>query len=570
MLQKLKITIFSLCLVGIVISAHAAKVDDFIPSDSFVYLKLRDIDEVYAEIELSENWEKMEMLLTNAIPEMQEIDQGMDAFQTLFRTSLPEFIETVGYQTGFAMWEQEVADIKVETIVPQGQDVEVKVKQVADINAGIVVHSGGNLSELQRFTKIITGMIGMTEGKLTLDAGEHLKVKYNTLELPDMFITYGFVSEFLVVGIGENGFEKLIDTYRKKAPAIQKNSAYTNVSKKFDEGQVTAFVNTQMALPLMEDIDAAAQKELQIFKTVFAQLNLLEAGPMLQIRTEFTPNSPDSKVSLFLKEGTELATLKGLSGEENLFVAASPALLEGVWQIVRDELNNNAADEVYAFISFLEEILNLNLEEDIIAGLTGELALSVDNFAQFDPDALDALNINLEGTLEIDAVGVETNGGLIFSPNNPSKWNQIGNSLSNLQNTSVSQTEYNGTTVSEFSSNIYYGKKDGLFFLGFSEEQMRAIADGLQVKKKPAYLKQLPKTPTMFVQLNLPEALELSAGAPPADMLIATPEEIQPLLAWVSVKENEAVLEAALSEKETPIEVLAKLAPFILWSMGNR
>ena len=214
MIQKLKITILSLCLIGIVISAHAAKVDDFIPSDSFVYLKLQDIDEVYAEIELSENWEKMQTLLTTNVPETQEINQGLDAFKTLFGTSIPEFIETVGYQTGFAMWGQALEDTK----------------------AGIVVHSGGNLGELQRFTKIITGMIGMSEGRLTLNAGEHLKVKYSTLEIQDLLIAYGFVSEFLVVGIGENGFQKLIDTYRKKHPAIQKDDVYKNVSKKFDAG----------------------------------------------------------------------------------------------------------------------------------------------------------------------------------------------------------------------------------------------------------------------------------------------------------------------------------------------
>ena len=36
------------------------------------------------------------------------------------------------------------------------------------------------------------------------------------------------------------------------------------------------------------------------------------------------------------------------------------------------------------------------------------------------------------------------------------KWNQLGNSLSNLQNVSVSQTDYNGITVSEVASNIHH------------------------------------------------------------------------------------------------------------------
>ena len=91
---------------------------------------------------------------------------------------------------------------------------------------------GGNLAELQRLIKILTGFMGMSGGRLTLDAGEHRKVKYNTLQMPDVLLTYGFVGDFLVVGIGKNSFEKLIDTYRKKSESILKNESYTAVSKK--------------------------------------------------------------------------------------------------------------------------------------------------------------------------------------------------------------------------------------------------------------------------------------------------------------------------------------------------
>lgn len=537
-----------LCLVSISFSANAAKVGDCIPRDSFIYLQLQDLDAIYAEIEMSENWGKVLSLLTNASPEVAELNQGMTMALGMFGTDLSGLIETIGYQTGFAMWENGDSNIQ----------------------AGIVVHSGGNMGELQRFTKIVTGMMGMSAGTLKPDAGEYRKVQYSILELPQQSISYGFVSESLVVGIGEGSFETLIDTYKNRTFSLGKNKEFAKAYKKLGAGQVVGYVNVQQALPLIQELNVGQRRQLAVFETLFVHLNVLEVGHALEIYAQFNPSLSDNEIRLFLKEGTQLRTLNGLSGDEDLFVAAAPVLLEGVWQIVRTELDEKATSETYAFISFLEGMLNLNLEEDVIAGLTGEIALSVSDLMQFDPEALEGLYISFDGAFEIDAAAVETHGGLIFNSRNPLKWNQLGNSVSNLQNASVSQTDYKGTAVSAFASNIYYGNADGLFCLSFSEEQMYALVDGIKQKKKPSYLKQLPKTPTAVVQLNLARLLESTNGAPPADMLLVTSQEISPLLAWVSVKENEAVLEATLSEKETPLEVLAKLAPFIVWSMNNQ
>ena len=202
-----------------------------------------------------------------------------------------------------------------------------------------------------------------------------------------------------------------------------------------------------------------------------------------------------------------------------------------------------------------------------MTGLTGELALSVPDLTRFDPEALSGFRFEFDSAIEFDAGELETNGGIIFNPSNRMKWGQVGNSLSNLQNASVSQTDYKGTTVSEFATNIYYCEIDGLFLLGFSEDQVCALIDEVKQKKKPSYLKQLPKTSTAFAQLNLARALEMEKGSPPADKLLVVSKEIPRLLAWLSVEDDVALLEITLSEKETPIEMLAKLVPFLLWNM---
>ncbi|MDE0086965.1 MAG: DUF3352 domain-containing protein, partial [Candidatus Poribacteria bacterium] len=504
-LYKLFIPIF--LITGIPIFADAAKVTDFIPKESVVYIQLNDFDEIYNEIQVSEDWEQtLDHVLDES--DLQEIQQGMLAAEAIIGTDLFGIIDTVGYQTGFAMW-----DVGINSI-----------------RGGIVVHSGGNLAKLQRLTKILTGAMGLSGGTLKPNAGEHRKVKYDTLQMPGVLFNYGFVGDFLVVGIGENSFEKLIDTYRKKSLSIEKNESYSKASKKYEMGQVTGFINVSGLLPLLQGLSDIERTQLQTFKTVFAQLNLLEVAPLFQFYTEFDSTLPESRIGPFLKEGDELEILKSLSGKEDLFIAISPTILETVWELIHTEIENTETDDVYAFITLLEGILNLDFEDDVVAGLTGELALSVDDLTLFEPDDLESLDID-ENTFQIDAGNVYTHGSLIFIPKNPGKWEQIGNSLSNLQNTSVSKTDYKGATVSEFGSNIYYAERDGLSLLSFSEEQMHSIVDTLQEKKKPSYLKRLPKTPLVVLKLNILKLLESIEGVGPIEDDNLKPDEISPLLA---------------------------------------
>ncbi|RKU11245.1 hypothetical protein C6503_18915 [Candidatus Poribacteria bacterium] len=549
MKSTLKVTTVFLLFVGIVFSANAANVKDFMPKESILYLQLEDVDAVYGEIEVSENWEKTLALLSDVVPNWQDIQQQIVMVQGVLSTDLLSFVETVGYQTALAVWLD-------ETNSPQ---------------VGLAIHSGGNLGELQRFTKIVEGLIGISGGNtLRLDAGVYQRVHYNAMEMDNSIVKYGFVDEFLVLGAGEGAFEKVMDTYRKDAPSIRENQEFTEISKKVGAGVAVVFVDIPNALPLVNDLDEVNRKRFAIFQSLYARLNLLETESFFQASVRFNPDLPDNEIGLFLKKGTALKTQKALSDQDDLFVAIAPNILESVWELVRTEMEKNATGEMYAAISFLEELLNLNLEEDVMTGLTGELALSVPDFTMFDPQAVDNLNLEFDGTFVLDAGGVETDGAIIFSPSHQMKWNQIGNSLSNLQNASISQTDYNGTTVSGFASSIYYSKLNDLFLMGFSEEQVCMLIDAIKKNKKPSYLKQVPKTPAVFAQLNLARVLETAGGGtPPADKVIVSSEEIAPLFTWISVEEDEVLFEVVLSVEDTPLEVLAKLTPFYIWSMEN-
>ena len=520
--------------------ANAAEVEDFMPKESILYLKLQDIDEVYGEIEISENWEKALALLPD-MQDWQEMQQGISIFQGMLGTDLLGIIETVGYRTALAIWLEGANGSEIET--------------------GVVIHSGGNLDKLRQLTKLVEGFLGMAgENTLRLNAGVYQRVRYNAIEIPGGIAKYGFVDDFLVIGTGEGSFERLMDTYRTDMPSIQENKELDRALEETGSGEVVLYANLPPILSVMENnIEESLGTRLAIFQSVFGRLNLLETGPFFQVAAQFNPDLPEKEISLFLREGQRLETLNALSVEDDLFVTVAPKVVESMWELVPTD-NADA-------IAFSEGILNLNLEEDIMVGLTGELALSVPDFTRFDPEALSGFIFEFDGTIELDAGDVQTDGGIIFNPKHRMKWNQVGNSISNLQNASVSQTNYKGETVSELSSNIFHSEVDGLFLIGFSEEQVYALIDGIKEKKKPSYLKQLPKTPTAFAQLNLARVLEIENGSPPADKLLVDSNEMALLLAWLSVEGDAALLEVILSDEETPIEMIAKLVPLFLWNM---
>lgn len=540
LMSLLKIYIITLLIVSITYSAEAAKATDFFPKESILYIQINEFNDVYNEITMSDNWKNTVDFLKNE-SNLEEIEQGMKVVQNIIGTNLHGVIETVGYQIGLAMWQRDVDN-------PHG---------------GFVVHSGGNLAELQRLTKILTGAMGMTEGKLSIDAGEHRKIKYDTLQMPDVLFTYGFVGDFLVVGIGEKSFQNMIDTYRKKSESIRKNESYVETLKKIDSDQINLYIDLRRIIPFIEEVDAEARIQFEPFSKVGVGLNLLERGPLFQLYTKFDPNIPESYISRFLKEGKELKTLKGMSGDEDLFIAVAPNIVETTWELVHDALKNDESNDAYAFITFLEGIMNLNFENDFIAGLTGEIALTVDDLPMFNPQAIESLDIDFENTLQIDANNVHTQGGIIFNSANPSKWDKVENSVSNLQNTSVSTTDYKGTDVSVFASNIYYAERDGLSLLSFSEDQMYAMVDGMENKKKMSYLKQVPKKPLAFVKINILKWIKLVDDSLPMDIQEDI-DAIELLLAWITVEDNEVMFEIAFSDKESPIELFIKLLPYII------
>ena len=96
---------------------------------------------------------------------------------------------------------------------------------------------------------------------------------------------------------------------------------------------------------------------------------------------------------------------------------------------------------------------------------------------------------------------------------------------------------------------------------------MYSLVDRITEKEKSKILKHLPKSPLMFVNLNLIKLLQVAQDDIPVENDEEIQQELFPLLAWITVDDNVAMLEVILSDKESPIEVFAKIAPLVIPQM---
>ena len=86
-------TVLSLSLSILIASAtFAAKIEDFIPDDSMVYLAFRDMDEVWETAEESENW-KAALEVPEIKAWIDEVNQGLNILNLVLGNDLQGIIE---------------------------------------------------------------------------------------------------------------------------------------------------------------------------------------------------------------------------------------------------------------------------------------------------------------------------------------------------------------------------------------------------------------------------------------------------------------------------------------------
>ncbi|MDE0423652.1 hypothetical protein F4Y59_06010 [Candidatus Poribacteria bacterium] len=539
------ISIFTVLLGS---ATHAQTIETVIPSDSFLYLKLQNLQECRVAIGSSENW-KAAAGFISAASQWQDIQQLMQA--------LPMF-------TG--------ADIQglIETFL--GSQVAVTVSPgAAGLMVGIVIENSGNQRQAaeQILSQVVTTLSGMAGNPVQPEVGDYQGITYHTAQLNTLELTYGRVDEtLLLVGITPGSFEKMVDTYKTKGRAITENTAYRPVADKFGKSEVFAYVDVETGGPYLKALlPPVVGKQLDAFQTLVYRWDLLKPGGSQQLSGTLKNGGQGTLISLF-QEPSKMQAIQGLSGDEVLFLTVAPSSSQTFWRMLfASERNTTSIDE--SLRSFL-----IPDQTDLLAAVTGELVISADiSFLEKPPN----FNTGLTGG-KIERFKVEfaeTDLGLIFNPASPLKWRALFNGLlEKLSTESPQQFDYKGMTfnTAAISGTLYYGSVNELFVIALSEKQYKSIVDNLLTGNPTSSFKRrledLPANPACLFQLNIEKLLPFveTEGLPWwRPEVIAFTQKVGVLFASLAVGADAASLELTLSPEEKPIDAIARLAPILFF-----
>ena len=539
------ISIFTVLLGS---ATHAQTIETVIPSDSFLYLKLQNLQECRVAIGSSENW-KAAVGFISAASQWQDIQQLMQA--------LPMF-------TG--------ADIQglIETFL--GSQVAVTVSPgAAGLMVGIVIENSGNQRQAaeQILSQVVTTLSGMAGNPVQPEVGDYQVITYHTAQLNTLELTYGRVDEtLLLVGITPGSFEKMVDTYKTKGRAITENTAYRPVADKFGKSEVFAYVDVETGGPYLKALlPPVVGKQLDAFQTLVYRWDLLKPGGSQQLSGTLKNGGQGTLISLF-QEPSKMQAIQGLSGDEVLFLTVAPSSSQTFWRMLfASERNTTSIDE--SLRSFL-----IPDQTDLLAAVTGELVISADiSFLEKPPN----FNTGLTGG-KIERFKVEfaeTDLGLIFNPASPLKWRALFNGLlEKLSTESPQQFDYKGMTfnTAAISGTLYYGSVNELFVIALSEKQYKSIVDNLLTGNPTSSFKRrledLPANPACLFQLNIEKLLPFveTEGLPWwRPEVIAFTQKVGVLFASLAVGADAASLELTLSPEEKPIDAIARLAPILFF-----
>lgn len=537
--------VFTLVLVSTV---HARTIETVIPADSFLYLKLQNLDISREAIEKSDSWKTAAAIITTA-PKWQPVNQFMQTLLVSLDTDIQGFIETF------------LTD-EVALTVSQGAE---------GVMIGLVVQNTDKTQAAeQMFVKLTQNFADMVGSQIPLSKADYQNTHYYTVQINEQEFSYGSVGDLFLIGSPTDSFKKMIDVYKTEKASIIDNPAYLSVGDTHQESEIFAFVDVSMASFYLKSLlPSAINGELEAFDTLVYSWELLRPGGRQRLYGQLNPSRQDTLIS-HLKTDMSTQTTQGLSGTEELFLACPPSTASVLWQAILGTRKD--------FSSAINRFL-FPPPDALQTALAGELCLVIDiSNVKLHSSHLLSYDLNqtqgIVNALKIDFP--ELNVGFIFKPDTPQKWQEVFNQfLKKMTVHSRRQTDYRGITCNAVSipGTLYYGNiavsENEFFLLAFSEQQFKTMINNLLAVTPMGDLQQqlaaFTTPPAGLVQLNLGASVNAAAQDNPwiTPEVVRLTKEIEALLASLVVQEDTAWIEIAHAPDEKGIDVMGKLAPLV-------
>jgi hypothetical protein len=345
---------------------NPGSVMDMIPDDSLAYVSLFNLEAVYQSVIESPEWQ--ELLEIKGIEE--ELDQAKQVLSfgpMLVGISLEDLLNSLGHETVFTF---------------MGMMGPMPV-------AGLIANPGAHMEQLEYAVEQLATLPTLT-GQFMLEEKEYRDVPHTVIGNKDFKVKYGFVDNFLLAGVA-GGFEKLVDFYKDGGRAIKDTPNFQFMQQKVSlSSNICLYADAERAAPLLEMFAGMASgeegeeskldamvKDLALESVKAFALSLSLSGHTQQVYLHLRPEEPNPITDLVLAPFSPMSTVDLVPFADGAMVGIHIGDPVGLLDRGLKLIGSLGAgtEEIEGQIKQLEGALQLNLRDDILSALTGEIAL---------------------------------------------------------------------------------------------------------------------------------------------------------------------------------------------------
>jgi hypothetical protein len=345
---------------------NPGSVMDMIPDDSLAYVSLSNLEVVYQSVIESSEWQEL-LGIKGLEEDLDQAKQVLSFGPMLVGISLEDLLNSFGHET-------------VLTFMGMMGPMPV---------AGLIANPGAYMEQLEYAVEQLATLPTLT-GQVMLEEKEYRDVPYTAIGNKDFKVKYGFLDNFLLAGLN-GGFEKLVDFYKDGGRSIKDTPNFQFMQQKVSlSSNICIYADPERAAPLLEMFAGMASAEegeenkmnammtelaLKSVKAFALCLNL--SGHTQEVYLHLRPDEPNPITDLALAPHSPMSALDLIPLADGAMVGIHIGdlveLLDRGLKLA--ESLGAGTEEIEGQIQQLEDGLQLNLRDDLLSALTGEIAV---------------------------------------------------------------------------------------------------------------------------------------------------------------------------------------------------
>ena len=359
--------VFALCFLPVCLgdTENTKSVMDLVPDDALAYVSLSNLESVYQTVVNSSEWQ--ELLSIEGIEEdLDQAKQVLSFGPMLVGISLEDLLNSFGHETVFTF---------------MGMMGPMPV-------AGLIVNAGTHMEQLEYAVEQLAILPTLT-GQFMLEDKEYRGLPCTVIGNRDLKVKYGYLDGLLFAGLN-GGFEKLIDFYKDGGRSIKETPNLKFMEQKVSlSSNICIYADAERAAPLVEMLANASQEDgaedkqdeavtefaIESVKAIVLGLNL--SGHTQEMYLHLRPGQQNPITDLVLAPFSPMSTVNVVPFDDGAMAGihiGDPAkLLDRVLELMK--FFHQETEEIERLVQQLENRLQIDLRDDLLSSLTGEIAV---------------------------------------------------------------------------------------------------------------------------------------------------------------------------------------------------